>query len=84
MSKYDELKRSYSHVSAEEKLAVLRHEMIMPITVIQGYTRLLQKHINSDEDLPNDVSVWIEKVAEAGDSLKEVLEALTGIFGNAS
>jgi nitrogen-specific signal transduction histidine kinase len=65
--------------SPEEKLTILRAEMILPISTIRGYAKLLKDKVSSDnvDDLPDDFGEMLERIVEAGDALHEILEALT-------
>lgn len=80
MKKYDILRSVYHQGSAEEKLAALRNEMIMPISTIRGYTTIIRNKIDPNliQGLPEDFHKWIEHMARASDDLHEILEALTG------
>jgi hypothetical protein len=79
MSRYDILAK-YRDANPEEKLMILRSEMMMPIELIRGYTTLIKNWAQSktDGDLPREFETWIDKVIEAGDSLEELLEVFTG------
>lgn len=79
MTKYDNLMQ-FRNAGSAQKLAILRTEMSMPISTIQGYAHLLKqidpKAVNG---LPEDFGGWIDALIEAGDDLKELLEILTDI-----
>lgn len=79
MNIYDVLKKEYEDANAEEKLAVLRLEMRMPIEKIRGYANILKKEYGSmtTESLSSDFEDCIDEIATAGDTLKAVLDALT-------
>lgn len=79
MSKYDSLKPC-TNMPPEQKLAILRSEMLNPISVIRGYSRIIKERVTPDttEGLPNEFVNWIDRVIEAGDDLKELLEVLSG------
>ncbi len=78
-SKYDSLKPS-TNMPSEQKLAILRSEMLNPISVIRGYSRIIKERVTPDttEGSSNEFIDWIDRVIEAGDSLKELLEVLSG------
>ncbi len=78
MSKYDNLRKTFGEAPAEDKLKILRHEMLHPIGVIRGYTRLLSSAVEDlVGELPKDFEIYINNIVVAGDDLLEVLEALT-------
>ncbi len=80
MSKYKQLKKDSHQYSSQEKLAILRSEMIAPISTIRGYARLLKKEIDSNASncvLSNHKN-YINNISSAGDELHELLEILTG------
>lgn len=79
MSKYKILRESYGKASAEEKLQILRNEMMTPIAVIRGYTALLKKELDSGaEKFPQNFNRWVSAMTVAGNDLHEILEAMTG------
>jgi hypothetical protein len=79
MAKYDGLK-DYKNTTPEQKLAILRSEMITPISTIQGYAEIVKRQIELGdiEALPKDFNIWINRIADAAGDLHEVLEILTG------
>lgn len=81
MSEDANIKRFIKDRSPEEKLAILRAEMILPISTIRGYAKLLKDKVSSDnvDDLPDDFGEMLERIIKAGDTLYEVLEVVTGI-----
>ncbi len=83
MSVYDELRKHCSETSAEQKLKILRTELLRPIITVQSSVALLQQ-IDADvvKGLPENISPdefehVIHWLAEAGSDLKEILDALT-------
>jgi signal transduction histidine kinase len=70
MSKFDILKELTSHQNDAEKLATLRHEMLVPIAIIRGYSKLLEKQIGSEENVEPKVVEYVEKIIEASDELR--------------
>ena len=80
MSNYDleHLKESFGKTPPEERLLILRHEMLRPITTLRGYAFLLNKIIeNNEADLPEGIQECVNKVTQAGDEILAILEALT-------
>lgn len=71
----------YKNQPAEAKLAVLRNEMITPISTIRGYATLMKKWRESDtsEVIPEDIDEFINRILDAGNRLRDVLEGITGI-----
>ncbi len=73
----------YSGESAEQKLLILRRELLRPILTVQTSARLFQQ-IGSDlaECLPENINPaelenMINWLGEAAHDLKEILDALT-------
>jgi hypothetical protein len=88
MAIYDELHRHYGAASAEQKLVVLRRELLRPILTVQTSARLLDE-IGSQivNCLPEDISPeefrnTLKWLTEAGNDLKAILDALTEDRGN--
>ncbi len=79
MSRYEGLKY-YQNSRPEEKLAVLQSEMVPLISAVRGYAAILKQWVESQdhEEMPEDVRRWIDNIIEAGDSLQELREWLTG------
>ena len=83
MSNYEDLKREYAHASPEQRLEILRHELLRPILTVQGVAALLkQMECASDADLPQEIASpefeqVIKWLAEAGCDLQEIVDALT-------
>jgi hypothetical protein len=83
MSIYDELRKHCGETSAEQKLRILRRELLRPILTVQTASALL-KQIDAEvvKGLPENISPdefdrVINWLAEAGGDLKEILDALT-------
>jgi hypothetical protein len=83
MTIYDELRKHYGTASAEQKLLILRRELLRPIVTVQSSTRLLQDVGGSVEGcLPQNVApeefrntlAWL---GDAARDLQEILDALT-------
>ena len=83
MSIYDELKKHYGAASAEQKLIVLRRELLRPIVTVQTSSRLLQEV--GDEIVgclppeidPEEFKNTIKWLADAARDLQDVLDGLT-------
>ena len=78
MSKFESLKQ-FRDVNAEQKLAILRSEMLTPISAVRGFAAVIKEQVRPEvlKGLPDDFEVWIGKIMEAGDELKEILDILT-------
>lgn len=76
MSSYSILKR-YRNDDPDQKLNILRHEMLMPIHRIRGCADVL-KQIGCSEVQNEHFVFCVDGIAQAGDALLEILEALTG------
>ena len=83
MSIYDELKKHYGAASAEQKLVVLRRELLRPIVTVQTSANLLQEtgaQISSclPEDIsPEEFKNTIKWLVDAAVDLQQILDALT-------
>ena len=78
MSLYHTLRDTFGQDNPEEKLKILRHEMITPIAAVRGCAALLEKM--EQGALPRDcgkVLFCIQTLKKAGDDLQDVLDALT-------
>jgi signal transduction histidine kinase len=65
--------------SPEQKLQILRHEMITPIAAIQGTAKLLRRmDLRVVEGSAGELEFLLDTLAEAGNHLKDVLDMLTG------
>ncbi len=80
---YDDLRKHYGTASAEQKLDVLRRELLRPIITVQTSAKLLQEIDASTWDcLPETISrealentiTWL---ADAARDLQQILDALT-------
>lgn len=88
MAIYDELHRHYGAASAEQKLVVLRRELLRPILTVQTSARLLEEAAGqilnclpegiSPEEFGNTVR-WLN---EAATDLRGILDALTSDRAN--
>jgi hypothetical protein len=82
MSTYQDLKREYAHATPEQRLELLRHELLRPILTVQGVATVLRQ-MDADfaqqlpEDLnPQEFEQLIRWLAEAGGDLQEIVDAL--------
>lgn len=79
----DDLRRQYGSASAEQKLHVLRRELLRPIITVESSAQLLQ--IAGDricDCLPEEVSAdefrnTVKWLSEAARDLHQILDALT-------
>ena len=72
------LEEAYGKTPPEERLQILRHEMLRPISILRGYARIVSEIVESNKDnLPEETQEYINKVAQAGDEMLVILEALT-------
>ena len=83
MSMFDDLRKKYGAASADQKLIVLRRELLRPIITVESSAHLLQTasddicdclsgEVNADE-FRNTVK-WL---SEAARDLHQILDALT-------
>ena len=83
MTKFDDLRKRYGTASAEQKLSVLRHELLRPIITVESSAHLLQNASDNICDcLPEEVSAeefrnTVKWLMEAGQDLHQILDALT-------
>lgn len=83
MKTFDDLRKRYGAASAEQKLLVLRHELLRPIITVESSAHLLQTVGDQICDcLPEEISqeefkntvTWL---TEAARDLHQILDALT-------
>jgi hypothetical protein len=83
MTTFDELRKRYGTASAEQKLVVLRHELLRPIVTVESSAHLLQTASDEIcECLSGDISAdefrnTVKWLNEAARDLHEILDALT-------
>lgn len=83
MTIHDDLRKHYGTASAEQKLLVLRRELLRPIVTVQTSSKLLEQAGDSICDcLPDEISPEAFKntvswLNEAALDLQEILDALT-------
>jgi len=80
---FDELRRNYGAASAEQKLHILRRELLRPIVTVDTSAQLLQSASDSIcECLSEDISAdefrnTVQWLVEAARDLHQILDALT-------
>ena len=80
---FNDLRRRYGAASAEQKLIVLRRELLRPIVTVESSAHLLQTESdNICECLPEEVSAdefknTVKWLTEAARDLHQILDALT-------
>ena len=83
MTIFDDLRKRYGAASAEQKLYVLRRELLRPIITVESSAHLLQTESdNICECLPEGVSAeefknTVKWLTEAARDLHQILDALT-------
>ena len=83
MTIFDELRKRYGMASAEQKLVVLRHELLRPIIMVESSAHLLQTASDEIcECLSGDISAeefrnTVKWLNEAARDLHLILDALT-------
>jgi len=80
---FDELRRNYGTASAEQKLHILRRELLRPIITVESSAQLLQNASDSIcECLTEDISAdefrnTVKWLTDAARDLQQILDALT-------
>ena len=80
---FDELRKQYGTASAEQKLHILRRELLRPIITVESSAHLLQTASDNICDcLPEEVSAdefknTVKWLTEAARDLHQILDALT-------
>lgn len=83
MAKIDDLRKRYGAASVEQKLLILRRELLTPIITVESSAHLLQTASDQLYDcLPEEVSVdefknTVKWLSEAARDLHQILDALT-------
>jgi hypothetical protein len=83
MSIYDELRKHYGVASAEQKLKILREELLRPILTVQTSAHLLKEVAPQISPcLPPEVDAeelkaTLKWLGEAAEDLQQILDALT-------
>lgn len=75
---FDDLMKAFPDMSADEKLRLLRHESLMYLNHIAGYAGLLGNIDTAEtKSLPEEFSVWIQRLDEKMNGLREALDRYT-------
>jgi len=80
---FEELRKSYGAASAEQKLHILRRELLRPIVTVDTSAQLLQSTSDKiSECLPEEISAdefknTVKWLTEAARDLHSILDALT-------
>ena len=80
---FDELRRNHGAASAEQKLHILRRELLRPILTVESSAQLLNSASEKICDcLPEEISAdefrnTVNWLAEAAYDLHQILDALT-------
>jgi hypothetical protein len=83
MTLFDELRKRHGASSAEQKLIILRHELLRPIVTVESSAHLLQTASDRIcECLPEEISAeefknTVTWLTEAARDLHQILDALT-------
>ena len=83
MTIFDDLRKRYSSASAEQKLLVLRRELLRPIVTVESSAHLLQSSSDDICDcLQGEVTAdefrnTVKWLTEAARDLHQILDALT-------
>jgi hypothetical protein len=82
MSLYEELKQAYAQANPEQRLEILRHELLRPLVTVRGVAALLREY-DADlvRQLPDCVSAdefehLLRWLSEACDDLEQIVAAL--------
>lgn len=80
---FDDLRKRYGAANAEQKLLVLRRELLRPIITVESSAHLLQAagdqiyNCLPDEISPEEFKNTVKWLAEAARDLHQILDALT-------
>jgi hypothetical protein len=83
MAIYDDLHKHYGAASAEQKLVVLRRELLRPIHTVDSSAKLLEQageqicNCLPESISPEEFRNTIKWLSEAAKDLREILDALT-------
>ncbi len=70
------MNNSFSDDTPEQKLAILRAEIITPLVTIQGCTALIKKHFEGITPQFGDLMECIDGIAKSADKIKLLLDKL--------
>jgi len=83
MTRFDDLRKHYGAVSAEQKLVILRRELLRPIVTVETSAHLLQTagericDCLPEEVSPDEFRNTVKWLSEAALDLHQILDALT-------
>ncbi len=78
MALYDDLRSQYSQASPQDKLDIMRDEVMRHIPVIAGKSALLQEIGKADPDrFPDDYLEWCHEIFLAAIRIVDIIEGLT-------
>ena len=78
MTIFDDLRKRYGAASAEQKLLVLRRELLRPIITVESSAHLLLSAGDRIGDcLPEEFRNTVKWLSEAARDLHQILDALT-------
>ena len=83
MTIYDELRKRYGSASAEQKLQILRRELLRPIVTVQTSAKLLEgvggsvKECLPADMAPEEFNNTLSWLSDAARDLQAILDALT-------
>ncbi len=81
MSLYQNLRKFDDVNNDRERLMILRHEMLRPITTIQGWSTLAREmNFDCNEDDLAELKQILERISVAGNEIGAILEALTAKY----
>jgi len=67
----------YAQSDPEQKLMILRMEMVTPISTIQGYVDLMEKYC-VDEDIQDEtLKDYLAVISKSADKLKKLFDDLS-------
>ena len=67
----------YAQSDPEQKLMILRMEMVTPISTIQGYVALIEKYC-VDEDIQDEtLKDYLAVISKSADKLKKLFDDLS-------
>jgi hypothetical protein len=71
------LKNLYATTDPEQKIMILRMEMITPVSKIRGYVALMKKYYADEYIQPEKFKSYIDEISESADRLKSLLDELS-------
>ena len=67
----------FNSASPEQKLIILRAEMLTPLEIIQGCATVLRKHLEREESTESkDLIECVDGIAKSASKIKELLDGL--------